>query len=296
MEGIADRLRSLALRTVCCCLVLLTAPPSLHAQSPGSEQLGKALDYMMSEKYHEALIIFQQLDREYELNERFKAYIGLCYYHEWDYEQAVKYFDRALPHLGGLAPHERSVYYYAAAESYFQLRKYASALPYYRQALAVCYDNERGDIYFRIGFCHLFAEEWPEALSAYRKAQTAYTRFRRPDDVAARQAQTARIIEGIDARLRKQALADSLHAAKVREDSLRRISAAIPLDSLLLTPVTPSDSLPVPFGGGNPSADGSEPPLNLWQQIVPPVPETWFLRPDEQEEQISEGEKERMDR
>ena len=72
----------------------------------------RALEYFTSAKYHEALLIFQRLDKEYKLNERFKAYIGLCYYHDWDYETAAKYLEDAMPKLEVFAPHERSVYYY----------------------------------------------------------------------------------------------------------------------------------------------------------------------------------------
>ena len=86
---------------------------------PDPVQLDKAVAYFNSGKYHEALLIFQDLDNRYKLNDRFKAYIGLCYYHEWDYKNAVKYLTSVIPRLGMLAPHERSVYYFSAAESYF---------------------------------------------------------------------------------------------------------------------------------------------------------------------------------
>ena len=67
-------------------LLFLTCSVSASAQkSKDAEELGKALEYFTSAKYHEALLIFQRLDKEYKLNERFKAYIGLCYYHDWDY-------------------------------------------------------------------------------------------------------------------------------------------------------------------------------------------------------------------
>ena len=91
-------------------------------KQPDSEELGKALEYFTAAKYHEALLIFQRLDKTYKLNNRFKAYIGLCYYNEWDYETAAKYLDKAIPQLEAFAPRERSVYYYAAGESHFNLK------------------------------------------------------------------------------------------------------------------------------------------------------------------------------
>ena len=84
-----------------------------------TEKLGMALEYFSSGKYHEALLLFQKLDKNYKLNARFRAYIGVCYYHEWDYKKAVEYLDETIPQLEALAPHERNVYYYADAESQF---------------------------------------------------------------------------------------------------------------------------------------------------------------------------------
>ena len=70
-------------------LFLTTSIPLSAQKSKDAEELGKALEYFTSAKYHEALLIFQRLDKEYKLNERFKAYIGLCYYHDWDYVAAA---------------------------------------------------------------------------------------------------------------------------------------------------------------------------------------------------------------
>ena len=111
---------------------------SLSAQkSKDSEDLGKALDYFTSQKYHEALLIFQRLDKAYQLNPRFKAYIGLCYFNEWDYEMAAKYLDNAIPRLDAFAPHERSVYYYTAGESHFNMKQYEKAIPLYESGRSI---------------------------------------------------------------------------------------------------------------------------------------------------------------
>ena len=53
-----------------------------RAQSPDSQKLGMALDYFQSGKYHETLLILEQLDKQYRLNPRFRAYLGVCYFHE----------------------------------------------------------------------------------------------------------------------------------------------------------------------------------------------------------------------
>ena len=99
---------------LCCilaflCLSILSV--SAQTTDPDPVLLDKAVAYFNSEKYHEALLIFQQLDKRYKLNDRFRAYIGLCYYNEWEYKSATKYLDEVTPRLTMLAPHERSVYY-----------------------------------------------------------------------------------------------------------------------------------------------------------------------------------------
>lgn len=178
--------------------VLSVACPfaALAQQSEGSERLGMALEYFQTGKYHEALIIFQKLDKQYKLNPRFRAYIGLCYYYEWDYKTAVKYFDKVLPLLGGLAPHELSVYYYAAGESYFQMQQYAKALPYYEKDLTVCYNQEKGDVCYRIGLCHMFAGEWQKAYDSYSAAETYYTEYRDTKPLEARLTQIENMKNG----------------------------------------------------------------------------------------------------
>ena len=109
--------------------------PQKEKKEAAAEQLSKALDYFTSQKYHECLMIMQELDKHYRLNPRYKAYLGVCYYYEWDYKQAAKYLSAAIPQLGNFSPHERSFYYWANAESLFNLQKYAEAIPFYQAML-----------------------------------------------------------------------------------------------------------------------------------------------------------------
>ena len=48
-------------------LCLTTSIPAFAQKSKDAEELGKALEYFTSAKYHEALLIFQRLDKEYKL-------------------------------------------------------------------------------------------------------------------------------------------------------------------------------------------------------------------------------------
>ena len=124
-----------------------------------AEQLARALDYFSSEKFHECLVLLQPLNRRYKLNPRYRAYLAVCLYYEWEYAEAIRLFDEVLPQLQGVAPHELSLYYWMDAESYFALQQYDRALPLYEKMLPLCRDNEKPDAYYRLGFCHLFAAE-----------------------------------------------------------------------------------------------------------------------------------------
>ena len=131
-----------------------------------AEQLARALDYFSSEKFHECLILLQPLNRRYKLNPRYRAYLAVCLYYEWEYAEAIRLFDEVLPQLQGVAPHELSLYYWMDAESYFALQQYDRALPLYGKMLPLCRDNEKPDAYYRMGFCHLFAAEASGASSS----------------------------------------------------------------------------------------------------------------------------------
>ena len=131
-----------------------------------AELLARALDYFASEKFHECLVLLQPLNRRYKLNPRYRAYLAVCLYYEWEYAEAIRLFDEVIPQLQGLAPHELSLYYWMDAESYFALQQYDRALPLYEKMLPVCWENEKPDAYYRLGFCHLFAAESSGASSS----------------------------------------------------------------------------------------------------------------------------------
>ncbi|WP_276722025.1 tetratricopeptide repeat protein [Prevotella pallens] len=230
---------------LCCilaflCLSILSV--SAQTTDPDPVLLDKAVAYFNSEKYHEALLIFQQLDKRYKLNDRFRAYIGLCYYNEWEYKSATKYLDEVTPRLTMLAPHERSVYYFANAESHFQLQEYKAAIPFYEQALTVCYDNEKGEIYYRLGLCYMFGSEWEKARDAYAHCEEFFRKYRSIPDVEARLTQAINMRKGCQAKINEKLAIDSIARAKAIEDSLRAITASVPLDSVITE--KPTDTIP----------------------------------------------------
>lgn len=171
-------------------------------KSEAAEKLGVAIEYFTSGKYHEALLIFNRLDKDFNINPRFHAYMGVCQYYEWNYQDAAKLLSEALPHLGGLAPHELSLYYFYCAESYFFQEKYAEAIPYYEQHLTVCYNREKGDALYRIAFCYLFEEEKANALEYFTSALSYYENF--SDSMTARMAQIRNMINGLSAEINEE--------------------------------------------------------------------------------------------
>ena len=162
-----------------------------------AEQLARALDYFSSEKFHECLILLQPLNKRYKLNPRYRAYLAVCLYYEWEYAEAVKLFDEVIPQLQGVAPHELSLYYWMDAESYFALQQYDRALPLYGKMLPLCRDNEKPDAYYRMGFCHLFAEERKKAKECFELSLEGYLKYRNTPKEKARIAQIRHMIGGL---------------------------------------------------------------------------------------------------
>lgn len=187
------RLRRLLL--ILLCFVSVSVFP--QGKKADTEALGRALEYFQSQKYHEALLIFQRLDQSYKLNARYKAYIGLCYYYDWDYKKATEYFDTFLPKLDMLAPEERALYYYADGESHFQLGHYDQAILLFQSALALCHDRDKGDSWFRIGFCYYFLQQPALAQGCFLVAEYYYATFRNSPDLQARRQQMAHMMRGL---------------------------------------------------------------------------------------------------
>lgn len=187
------RLRRLLL--ILLCFVSVSVFP--QGKEADTEALGRALEYFQSQKYHEALLIFQRLDQSYKLNARYKAYIGLCYYYDWDYKKATEYFDTFLPKLSMLAPEERALYYYADGESHFQLGHYDQAILLFLSALTLCHDRDKGDSWFRIGFCYYFLQQPALAQGCFLVAEYYYATFRNSPDLQARRQQMAHMMRGL---------------------------------------------------------------------------------------------------
>lgn len=183
-------------------LLLLMVGLQAAAQATDRERLGMGLEYFRSGKYHEALLILQKLDRQYRLNPRIRAYIGVCFYYEWDYKMATTYLDSAIPKLTAFSPQERSFYFYANAESHFNLKQYEKALSMYQQMLEVCHDDEKADAFYRIGFIHVYNQDWLDALDNLQSALVYYRQYQPKEKT--RVAQIRNMINGCCARIRQE--------------------------------------------------------------------------------------------
>ncbi len=198
---------SIILLVVCCTLNCSTAigqQPQKRNSSPDVERLGRALEYFSSGKYHECMLILSDLDEHYELNSRFRAFLGICYYYEWEYEKACSYLDEVLPLLQGVAPQERSLYYFANGESHFNLQQYEQAIIQYQEQLKLCHPDEKGDAYYRLGFCYMFLNEWALALEHFEQSLSFYQQYLNNEETKARITQIQKMIKGCKKRLIKR--------------------------------------------------------------------------------------------
>lgn len=181
--------------------IFLFALSALGQDSP-NVQLNKALDYFQSGKYHEAMILFEELNDQYTLPARHKAYLGVCYFYEWNYEKATMILDPIIDELDVFAPHERSVYYFSDAESHFQMGHYKEAIPLFERMQIVCHPNERGDALYRLGFCYLNNNDTANAMEFFSSALAYYLAF--PNSERKRQAKQLRhMIAGLARNLQK---------------------------------------------------------------------------------------------
>ena len=197
-------------------LVIVHVSASPQNKEADTEALGRALEYFQSQKYHEALLIFLRLDQTYQLNARYKAYIGLCCYYDWEYKKAAEYFDTYLPKLGMLSPEELSVYYYADGECHFQLGAYQKAIPLYQSSLAICPERDKGDNWFRLGFCHYFLHQPALAQGCLLVAEYYYATFRNTPDRQARRQQIAHMVRGLRPKLVTQPTPEAFAPPPVR--------------------------------------------------------------------------------
>ena len=143
------------------------------------EQLTKALEYFQGGKYHEAILCFTKLQKRYKLNPRFLAYLGMCYYKEGMYEEAIENLREGIPALSSYSPKEQAVYSYYCAESLFEIGEYTESLHYYNLTLSNVQGNDRADVLFHTAFAYYLrdgasADNAPQLITCLSEAQSLY--------------------------------------------------------------------------------------------------------------------------
>ena len=124
--------------------------------------------------------------------------MAVCYYYDWNDEKTCELLDELIPSLEPFAPHERSIYYYINAESHFNLKQYDRAIGYYDQALNVCYNNEKPDALYRIGYCYLFNNDEEKAYEYFKAALNDYRQYCNTPQDQPRMAQIERMLKGLE--------------------------------------------------------------------------------------------------
>lgn len=143
------------------------------------EQLTKALEYFQGGKYHEAILCFTKLQKRYKLNPRFLAYLGMCYYKEGMYEEAIENLREGIPALSSYSPKEQAVYSYYCAESLFEMGEYTESIHYYDLTLSNVQGNDRADVLFHTAFAYYLRDgaspdNAPQLITYLSEAQSLY--------------------------------------------------------------------------------------------------------------------------
>lgn len=195
------RLLRYTMRIVVAFILTLTASSmDARGNSKEVELLGKAIEYFQGGKYHESILAFEKLNKSYKLSPRFMAYLGMSYYKEMQYEDAVRYLTKCLPEMKAYSPYEQAVYTYSCAESLFQLERYTESIKYYELALPLVSGNDRGDVLFHNAFAHYLTQGntdevvrlFSEALEAYKASTDTATSLQ-----VARLRQTETMLRGL---------------------------------------------------------------------------------------------------
>ena len=214
-----------------------------YGAEPASVLLGKAIEYYQGRKYHECILAFENLRRNYQLNPRFTAYLGFSYYKTQQYPEAVDCLEKSIPQLTAYSPQEQAVFLYACAESHFALAQYGEALPYYTQALPLTNGLDKADVNYHMAFCYYFqgtdSTSVNETIQHFTTANELYKNNARQSALSelhtARLSQTENMLRALRKSLPQQT--DSI-PAQAPTDS---ISTILPSDSI--STKLPTDSI-----------------------------------------------------
>lgn len=193
------------LLTMFSCLLLFiftTIPSVAYSQNDDTAKdvLSKAIDYFSGQKYSEALLTFQKLEKSYRLSPRMQAYLGVCYFKTEQYDKAIEVLTPVVDSLKEYAPHERAVYYYSLGESNFQKGDYFKTVPCFEKILAVCNDADRAEVCYRLGFSQMMCAEYEESVKWFKEAEIWYAKTDVNEITKAHREQGRRMMNAIIAK------------------------------------------------------------------------------------------------
>ena len=159
----------------------MAATLPLHAQQADKEQLGRAIEYFQTAKYHECMLILARLDSVYTINPRFRAFLGVCYYYEGQYTKAADYLEATIPQLRAFSPQELGLYNWLCGECLFKQEQWQRAIAYYEATTLMRHGNEKADALYRLGFCYINLHDMRVAKDYLESALAYYERAGSPD-------------------------------------------------------------------------------------------------------------------
>lgn len=158
-----------------------------------AELLGKAMDYYNGGKYHESILAFEKLSKSYRLTARIKACLGMSYFKERQYEEAVEILKPVIPELTAFSPKEQAVYAYSCAESLFYLERYSEAIEYYNKALPMTEERDRGDVLYHLAFSYFKLDNYQMALDNFNDSIVVYEQYATDSNDTLHKARIAQI-------------------------------------------------------------------------------------------------------
>lgn len=161
--------------------ILVAATLPLHAQQADKEQLGRAIEYFQTAKYHECMLILARLDSAYTINPRFRAFLGVCYYYEGQYAKAAEYLEATIPQLRAFSPQELGLYNWLCGECLFKQEQWQRAIAYYEATTLMRHGNGKADALYRLGFCYINLHDMRVAKDYLESALAYYERAGSPD-------------------------------------------------------------------------------------------------------------------
>ncbi len=191
------------LLTIISILFILPTAASAQQTEEDKELLSHAIDYFNDSKYQEAAQILRKLSDKYNLNARFLAYLALCEHHLWNYKEAAELFDSIIYDIDAYSPQEQNVYYFAAAESNFELGNYRKAEEYYRYSLLTCKNKEKADIFYKLAFCHIRENDNKLAAKLLQKSLDGYKKHPTGRDDSSRISQIEKMLRGLKEKTNK---------------------------------------------------------------------------------------------